>query len=80
MCKHLWSDNPLLRHQFCLKCFAQKPEGIPIPYNDTALNRLAQYVYEEINDSPDMHLSIRMSSKLELVEALRRAMERVEKA
>jgi hypothetical protein len=47
-------------------------------YDDQLLNRLAQYLYEEIGLAPHIQLQMPMTRKPELVAALKRAIERVQ--
>lgn len=46
---------------------------------EVQLNRLAQYLYEEITDCPNITISMPMTGKAELVGALEIALERLDK-
>lgn len=48
-------------------------------YNSIQMNRLAQYVYEEFNRAEGLSLDIEMTAKPALVEALTRAITRLER-
>ena len=47
-------------------------------YSEKMLNRLAQYLYEEIGNEPGIQLVMNMTGKPELVAALKRSIERVQ--